>query len=55
MKAGAEGVRGIERATRGLGIVSTPTSDNLTPQETTIQAAAHVWSCPDFVDTFQAY
>jgi len=52
MKAGAEGVRGIERATRGLGIVSTPTSDNLTPQETTIQAAAHVaadgarLSCP---------
>ena len=27
----------IERATRGLGIVSNPTSDNLTPQETTKQ------------------
>ena len=29
----------IERATRGLGISESPTSDNLTPQETTKQDA----------------
>ena len=42
----------IERATRGLGIVANPTSDNLNPQEATNQADLEVGadgaglSCP---------
>jgi hypothetical protein len=42
----------IERATRGLGIASKPTSDNLNSQETTNQATGEVGtdgpglSCP---------
>jgi hypothetical protein len=34
----------IERATRGLGIIPNPTSDNLNPQETTTQDALETGS-----------
>ena len=51
-RRGSELAGGIEPATRGLGISSTATADNLTPQETTKQDTHEVGaegaglSCP---------